>query len=52
MSKENKILLSVYQQFDLDEGFQGCIHKLLINNKQVMFNYSDHIAQNIGLILN
>jgi len=37
-----------YQKFNLDEGFQGCFHKLLINGKEIMFNNSDFIGQNIG----
>jgi len=42
-----ELLISLYQKFDLDEGFQGCFHKLLINGREIMFNNSDFIGQNI-----
>jgi hypothetical protein len=46
------ILFSLYQRFHLDEGFQGCIHELSINERRVTFNSSEHhtilSAQNIG----
>ncbi|CAF3750071.1 unnamed protein product [Adineta steineri] len=42
---------SLYQQFHLDEGFQGCIHELSINERRLTFNNSEHntilSAQNI-----
>ncbi|CAF3381609.1 unnamed protein product [Rotaria socialis] len=44
-------LNSLYQQFHLDEGFQGCIHELSINERRLTFNSTDHhiilTAQNI-----
>ncbi|CAF3324637.1 unnamed protein product [Rotaria sp. Silwood1] len=44
-------LNSLYQQFHLDEGFQGCIHELSINERRLTFNNSEHhiilSAQNI-----
>ncbi|CAF3260918.1 unnamed protein product [Rotaria sp. Silwood2] len=38
---------SLSQYFDVNEGFQGCIHELLINERQIMFNTTEHIGQNI-----
>ena len=49
------MIFSLYQQFHLDEGFQGCIHELKVNERHVIFNSSEHhiilSAQNIGLIV-
>ena len=45
-------MFSLYQRFHLDEGFQGCIHELSINERRITFNSSEHhtilSAQNIG----
>ncbi|CAF1289873.1 unnamed protein product [Adineta steineri] len=41
-------LQSVYQQYNVDDGFQGCIHEFSINGKQIMFNNSQLITQNIN----
>ncbi|CAF0927203.1 unnamed protein product [Rotaria sordida] len=38
---------SLSQYFDSNEGFQGCIHELSINGKQILFNNTEHIGQNI-----
>ncbi|CAF4879182.1 unnamed protein product [Rotaria sp. Silwood1] len=38
---------SISQYFDFNKGFQGCIHELSINGRQVMFNNTEHIGQNI-----
>jgi hypothetical protein len=44
---------SLYQQFHLEDGFQGCIHELSINDRRLTFNNPEHhtilSAQNIGL---
>jgi hypothetical protein len=52
--KSKFICSSLYQQFHLDEGFQGCIHELSINERRLTFNNSEHhtivSAQNIGLL--
>jgi hypothetical protein len=46
----------LYRQFHLDEGFQGCIHALSINERRLTFNNSEHhtvlSAQNIGSSIN
>lgn len=47
------LIISLYQQFHLDEGFQGCIHELSINDRRLTFKPSEHhiilSAQNIGM---
>ncbi|UJR13720.1 hypothetical protein I4U23_000731 [Adineta vaga] len=41
-------LQSLYQQNNIDEGFKGCIHEFSINEQTVLFNNSEHTAQNIN----
>ncbi|CAF3792017.1 unnamed protein product [Adineta steineri] len=38
----NMIELDKYARFHLDEGFQGCIHELSINERRLTFNNSEH----------
>ncbi len=48
ITSSNRISFSLYNQSYLDEGLQGCIHKLFINGREIIFNNSQLIAQNIG----
>lgn len=43
------ICFSLYERYRIDEGLQGCIHKFLINGKEIFFDNFQLISQNIGL---
>ena len=39
----------LYNKSSVNEGFHGCIHRLFINGREIIYNkHSQLIAQNIG----